>query len=97
VVTRSSGSLWRYDGAQPGGGHVGEHNPAGWYILWLKMRVLYMSVLELIRDVSTAETMASQSALAPLPLPRPACNSVVGGKERVETSQRAMVSPCCDG
>jgi hypothetical protein len=28
-----------------------------------------MSVLELIRDVSTAEMMASQSALAPLPLP----------------------------
>ena len=38
-ITKSSGSLWRYDGTQSGGGHVGEHNPAGWYILWLKMRV----------------------------------------------------------
>ena len=64
--------MWRYDGTQSGGGHVGEHDSAGWYLLWLKMRVrvvtVYMSVLELTREL-TAETMASQSALATFPPP----------------------------
>ena len=36
-ITKSSGSLWKCDGVQSGGGHVVEHDPAGWYILWLKM------------------------------------------------------------
>ena len=39
MVTRSSGSLWRYDFTQSGGGHVGERDSTGWYILWLKMHV----------------------------------------------------------
>jgi hypothetical protein len=39
VITKSSRSLWRCDGVQSGGGHVVEHDPAGWYILRLKMRV----------------------------------------------------------
>ena len=32
--------MWWYDDTQSECGHVGEHDSAGWYILWLKMHVL---------------------------------------------------------
>ena len=92
VVTRSSGSLWRYDGTQSGGGHVGEHDPPGWYILWLKMRVrvvddsVHVGVGTDQGRVDCRDDGLAVGASTPSP-PRPACTSVGGGKERAEASQ----------
>ena len=61
--------MWRYDGTQSGGGHVGEHDPADWYILWLKMlvRVVDDSVHVWKRD-STVPYISAQTCTYLFPL-----------------------------
>ena len=85
--------MWRYDGTQSGGGHVGERDSAGWYILWLKMHVrvvddsVHVGVGTDQGRVDCRDDGLAVGAGTPSP-PIPACNSV-GGKERVETPQGA--------
>ena len=74
--------MWRYDGTQSGGGHVGEHDPAGWYILWLKIGMRIRVVDDSVhvgvgtdqgrvdcRDDGLAVGASTWLALAPLPPP----------------------------
>jgi hypothetical protein len=97
VITKSSGSLGRYDGVQSGGGHVGEHDPAGWYVSWLKMRIrvvddsVHVGVADDRGRADCRGDGLAVSAGTPPP-PRPACNSV-GEKKTVQTSQGTMMPP----